>query len=796
LIILSCYLILLNLILTLKTHPIMANEDILVFENETEESDTSTGTTPGALPTSSTDTNKKEKPKAETDKEPAAGPPRPGDGDVYVFLVGINKYAKAERALTGCVEDINKVEKYLKDRFAITPSEPSAKSTADDPVSDVRIFNIEEEGYKSLKIVRLEDEQATYANVVRGFTEFLAQAGQPDRVWFHFSGHGIETPTALQFQNFTDGKDQCLMCHDKDIDESIGQFDNLLADKELAVLLDRVAQGENGVPHIVVTIDCCNSGGSTRGTVRGEDFEIPDNFLGRQLSTYLNGHYGADDANPDTVISKLPAPPHVVISACNNLQLATEEVGGGGGFFTNGLISVLRNSFQSGNKISYGDLQIQTRAAVTRRNANQTPQIDFLGGARAHARFLEGTAMGAPEHYEVSRKHGEWTIRCGAILGLPTDGDLSPITSARNEPLFIDVYEFGVDDAIGKATINKVGPSYSTITVSEGEEAMATAFNDGTAMYGILSYLPAKPEFVLISGDDEEVDAFFEAWNAFDSIAAKNIFPLRRANTANTPHHLKISIETTHYTLSKVTYKDVQLFDPAGVAVMSINSQNRANKKVAVEEQLPFEYNKNAPINVMGDIIQIINWKRLYELENPTSSLNEKIRLRFNLEGKAGLVSPSNFQLQKGEDFIEIPARASDGIEVSAKGVGSRYYFLLPSVDIVGPTPKLFFYVLYMYDSYLIVNHDQEAPKEAIDEGKIGMIDFGKVQSNNWGLDADENEDLLVCKVIVSEEEFDYHQLLQEGIFQSKGDPVDGLEMHTGFKDWCTLTIPLKLVRV
>ena len=43
-----------------------------------------------------------------------------------------------------------------------------------------------------------------------------------------------------------------------------GLFHNLLADKEIALLLNHVTSGDAGAPHVVVTLDCCHSGGGTR----------------------------------------------------------------------------------------------------------------------------------------------------------------------------------------------------------------------------------------------------------------------------------------------------------------------------------------------------------------------------------------------------------------------------------------------------------------------------------------------------------------------------------------------------
>lgn len=83
--------------------------------------------------------------------------------NLYVLLVGINDYPAPNPKLKGCIKDIDTVEAYLKE-FCSTD------------------YN--------LKIKRLEDATATYANIKSGFREHLGAAGPDDIAWFHFSGHG------------------------------------------------------------------------------------------------------------------------------------------------------------------------------------------------------------------------------------------------------------------------------------------------------------------------------------------------------------------------------------------------------------------------------------------------------------------------------------------------------------------------------------------------------------------------------------------------------------------------------
>ncbi|GJM35719.1 MAG: hypothetical protein DHS20C18_47200 [Saprospiraceae bacterium] len=700
-----------------------------------------------------------EKPKSTTEDETQSGNPRPGNGDIRVFLVGINNYRNINN-LGGCIDDLDRVETFLKTRFGITPNKPAAKNVGD-PIDNFRTYPIALEGYGTLKICRLEDEQATYANIIRGFREFLKPAGVSDRVWFHYSGHGTEAPTALEFQELEDGSDQCLICHDYEIDEETGVFQNLLADKELAVLLNEVASGDGGTPHIVVTLDCCHSGGGTReGALQGIDDQVgirtlilEDNAENRSLSSYLSGHYVDEMANSGRSTPFVPGSPHVVMTACNNLQLAGER---GGGFFTNGLIDALESV---GGKISYADLQVRARAAVHKLRSVQTPQFDVLGGAKAYTRFLEGVPEGDPDKYEVKFQDGNWTIQCGAIHGLPTTAVIQQIATTGTQPIILEIYSFeGTDNdkPLAKAIIKEVGPQYSTIEFTEGE------FSLGNTLYGMLNYFPAAPEYVLITGAQEARENFIANWKEYSKIGAKNIHFLTQAD-ANIAHELEVVIAANGYQI-----KDLQ-----------------------TGKFVDMDYKLETPDEVLYDLIQIVNWRRLISLENndPGSTLKEKIKFEVNFEGDNGLAQDEGFQ---GEE-IQFVATAVNGVRQD--NPNERFYWLLPKITITGKTEPLYFYLLGLWSWYEISAEEEKKTEGILEPGDTKVLAFPFDEERNWGLFEGEDKDTLYYKLIVTSDELDYHQLLQDGIFDGRGKPKKVLRKPKGFKDWCAITMKVDLVR-
>jgi hypothetical protein len=134
---------------------------------------------------------------------------------LYALLAGINDYpADPQFKLHGCIRDIDLFAAYLQDQ----------------------VRKEKEEGFKfHLRV--LKDHEATRQNLIAGFQEHLAQAGDKDIALFYFSGHGSQQGTADEFRYLEpDGKDETLVCWDS---RQPGSWD--LADKELAFLLARVA---------------------------------------------------------------------------------------------------------------------------------------------------------------------------------------------------------------------------------------------------------------------------------------------------------------------------------------------------------------------------------------------------------------------------------------------------------------------------------------------------------------------------------------------------------------------------
>lgn len=143
------------------------------------------------------------------------------------LLVGINEYSGNIQPLFGCVNDVLMQRELLTYRF----------------------------GFNSQDIVTLTDKQATRANILTAFEEHLIKQAKPgDVVVFHFSGHGsrVQDPDG----DPPDGLNSTLVPVD-------GGLVPQIMGHTLFLLMSALP-----TENVTVILDCCHSGGGTRGIFR------------------------------------------------------------------------------------------------------------------------------------------------------------------------------------------------------------------------------------------------------------------------------------------------------------------------------------------------------------------------------------------------------------------------------------------------------------------------------------------------------------------------------------------------
>jgi len=302
---------------------------------------------------------------------------------LFALLVGIERYPKGIRPLTGCIADVNDVKDFLEKWVT---------------------------GF-DLRVETLTDEQAARSNIIDKFRGHLGQAGEQDVVLFYFGGHGSRVYAPEEFKKYDpDESHETLVCYDSRKRNGLD-----IADKELAILFAEVSVKH---PHILAIFDCCHSGSGVRD-VNDTELSIARYIEGsdrpRPIKHYLDGYFLGKEIN-------IPRSKMVLMAACDRTEKAWENTRNRG-VFTYNLFKILR---EFGGKISYADLHPKIRSAVLASNRNQNPQMECYEGFNAYGLFLDGSVGQGSHRFKVYFKTNSWFINCGVLHGIPDD-PLNPV---------------------------------------------------------------------------------------------------------------------------------------------------------------------------------------------------------------------------------------------------------------------------------------------------------------------------------------------------------------------------------
>ncbi|MFB2836613.1 caspase family protein [Floridanema evergladense] len=174
--------------------------------------------------------------------------------NLYALLIGIDSYmpnrlpdGSLYKSLGGCVRDINNVEAFLIDERKV-PKERIWKLTAS--ISDLN---------EPSQPLESPEKLPTRQNMIDAFRKLKKEAPKGSQVYIHYSGHGGRAKTVFPSIKGDDGIDEGLV--PTDIGTSEGQY---LRDLDLKQLLKELV--DKGLI-VTVVLDCCHSGGATRGDV-------------------------------------------------------------------------------------------------------------------------------------------------------------------------------------------------------------------------------------------------------------------------------------------------------------------------------------------------------------------------------------------------------------------------------------------------------------------------------------------------------------------------------------------------
>ena len=185
------------------------------------------------------------------------------------------------------------------------------------------------------QIIICVNEEATKAGIVSAFQTLTESCNPNDIIYIHYSGHGQQMRDISNDE--VDALDECWIPYDayrKPSDTYRGE--KHLVDDEVNMLLTNIKNkiGDNG--KLLVVIDACHSGDSTRGqgeTVRGvEDiFETVKSWLGLSSSEqHSNIHSNTER--------------WITLSACESDQVNIEMKNPTAGKLTYAIYSKVKNS--------------------------------------------------------------------------------------------------------------------------------------------------------------------------------------------------------------------------------------------------------------------------------------------------------------------------------------------------------------------------------------------------------------------------------------------------------------------
>jgi|GEM_PF-1821481 len=700
---------------------------------------------------------------------------------VYALVVGIDNYQEDIPALSGCLKDVDLVADFLQERYG-----------------------------DRLVLRTLKDEEATYENVIAAFREHLVkgEGGVDDTYWFHFSGHGSEQFTAPEFFQpknaegellpslASNGKDQTLVCFNG---EAAG--DNIfLADKELAVLIHELHVEVNTgdrIPHVLISLDCCHSGTGTRGEgelVRQYQFlrnevdrdsdENPERSS-RTLDSYLAGWYKQESGEDQSKLF-IPAARHVLMSACNNLQLAGDTLEGG--VFTSSLIDAFRAT--KGEAVNYVDLFNWTRARAKAKRKKQTPQLELINNFDPYTAVLEGWRLGGPGRYEIRGKNEKWYVGAGAIHGLPI---------GESEKVQFLIYEQPGDNLLGVGEIKSVGikscrlkdlkkttlNSEGGIEFTQDTLELETGKNYIAEIYA----LPAPMQHVLLEGEAAKVQELKEAWDKKQEstdINLKNleIHPLR---TLDPDLEATIGIE-----VEKGEAED------GSRPVFRIKNleRNRLWSEIGPDVENPI------PLVKRG-VDKVVRWKRMLNLESPASDLSAYYELQllstdyvaFQASGKPHPIEERGafLEIMRQHDVkagpIELKFQAEQFFRPE-EGVDYDKIPFLFRIKTLVSGKKLYFYLYDLLEDCAIRLH--EGGEKFIENTIEGQLsDFGSDLSA-FQVHPNEGEAHFWFKLFVTTSPIDASALTQSGFSSDKGET--GIP-SSGASTWHCETIKVTLKR-
>jgi len=331
---------------------------------------------------------------------------------LYALLIGIDCYlpnklpdGKSYRTLSGAVRDVLLVEKFLRNNLRV-PEERIFKLTASNNGTD--------------QPSEPPDKWPTYENMLAAFQRLRDVAQPGEQVYIHYSGHGGRSRTKFPDLK-TNGLDESLV--PTDIGKSQARY---LRDIELAHILKGMV--DKGLI-VTLVLDCCHSGGATRGLadaeVRGIDTidttERPgESLVATDEELKATWQSLTQNAQRDLTLGSglLPEPKgYVLLAACRPHESAIEYLADGtqrNGALTYWLIDSLKTM---GAGATYKLIYDRIVPKIHSQLKLQTPMLQGEGERAVFGRD-RFRAVYAVNVMDVEWEKGQVLLNAGTAQGL------------------------------------------------------------------------------------------------------------------------------------------------------------------------------------------------------------------------------------------------------------------------------------------------------------------------------------------------------------------------------------------
>jgi hypothetical protein len=387
----------------------------------------------------------------------------PAWGARRALLVGVEEYATPEYNLKGVRDDIRLLEQSFADKGLFSEKETKV----------------------------LLDREATRANILKAFREWLIQGTSPgDTALFYFSGHGIQL-WGESGHKMEDGMDEALTPYDGRALErqvqrkfrgrpgmayTLAGTENVILDREIGELLQEL-KGRK----VIFISDSCHSGTVYR---RVNPHYVTYKTIGNPVSSksvfeprVAEGDLGSINRDRPNILANVTVPEDtslIVFTASEASQpaeivLFDQDPKGLHSVFTwyflNGLAG--KADLNRNGKITFGDLATFLNQEVTRDGYAQTPQHKFEPKALADEVFVSRKPPS-----DTGRVERPTRISCGLRID-------ESMTSAEKKNILATLKE----SSLPVQWTQDPGTSACLIEVQKSSGAYGARLSDATGAY-------------------------------------------------------------------------------------------------------------------------------------------------------------------------------------------------------------------------------------------------------------------------------------------------------------------------